>query len=415
MYLRCLVLLLFSSLLMAQPQQQSAPSNSESKDSATSSQNNNSSPKAASDDKSKAAAEEKEEGQGKPSGRVDDDDDVPNASKVMADKSKLPADAPVITIEGVCDQQSAGGAEAKDAASSNCKTVITREQFEKLADSLNPNMPPAVRRQLATAYPRLLLFSKKAKEMGLDKEPRYQEMMKWASLQVLANNLTQQMQKKAGDISDADVEKYYKDNPDKFQQFELQRIFIPKNKQHPMSASNAPAKENPADEAAMKAEAKKIQARAAAGGDFTALQKEAFDVAGLKAASPNVSLGKLTKGSLPQDHQKVFELKPKQVSELFSDPGGFYVYKVLSENMIPLSEAKNQIHSTLQSERMQASMESLMGTIKPELNPAYFGGAAPPTRPLPPGMKAPPTKPQASTQDQSKKQAAQEAPANAPK
>src|SRR5581483_251118 len=111
---------------------------------------------------------------------------------------------------GVCDQSTGSAAssssdasksDAKSTPSSNCKTVVTREQFEKLADSLNPSMPPAVRRQLATAYPRLLLFSKKAREMGLDKEPRYQEMMQWASLQVLSNNLTQQLQKKAGDIS----------------------------------------------------------------------------------------------------------------------------------------------------------------------------------------------------------------------
>jgi len=151
----------------------------------------------------------------------------------------------------------------------------------------------------------------------------------------------------------------------------------------------------------MKAEAKQIQAKAAAGGDFTALQKEAFDVAGLKSASPNVSLGKLTRGSLPQDHQKVFDQKPGQVSELFSAPDGFYVYKVVSEQMIPLTEAKPQIHSTLQSERMQASMELLLGHVNPELNLAYFGGPTP--------------APQTSPQGGAKKEASQEAPATAPK
>ncbi len=160
----------------------------------------------------------------------------------------------------------------------------------------------------------------------------------------------------------------------------------------------------------MKAEAEKIQKRAAAGADFTSLQKEAFDFSGLKSASPNVSLGKLTRGSLPQDHQEVFQLKPGQVSKLFSDPGGFYVYKVVSEHMIPLSEAKNQIHGTLQSERMQASMQELLGTIKPELNPAYFGGPTP-SRPLP----HPPAKPEASNKDESKKEAATETTASSPK
>src|SRR5580704_1946740 len=395
MYLRFLVVVLFSSLLMAQPPQASTPDSSTNKDSAAPSQNSS----------HEASGQKIPEGQGKPGARVDDDH-MPKASGVLGDKSKLPPDAPVITIEGLCDQPI--GTAAK-VASSNCRTVITREQFEKLTDALNPNMPPSTRRQFATAYPRLLLFSKKAKEMGLDKEPRYQEMLQSASVQALANTLTLQMKQKAGDISDADVEKYYNDNPAKFQQYELQRIVVPKNKQHPVAGTaNTLAKENPADEAAMKAEAEQVQAKAAAGGDIIALQKEAFDVAGLKSAAPKVSLGKLTLGKLPQDLQKAFDLKPGQVSELFSHPDGFYVYKLVSEQMIPLTEAKTQIHSTLQSDRMQASMELLLGSVDPELNPACFGSPAP-DRP------SPDQAPQASPQGGAKKEAAQESPATAPK
>jgi hypothetical protein len=93
---------------------------------------------------------------------------------------------------------------------------------------------------------------------------------------------------------------------------------------------------------------------------------------------------------------------------LFSHPDGFYVYKLVSEQMIPLTEAKTQIHSTLQSERMQASMELLLGSVDPELNPAYFGSPAP-DRP------SPDQAPQASPQGGAKKEAAQESPATAPK
>lgn len=323
MYLRCLVVVLFSCSLMAQLQPGPAPGN----------------------------------------------------PPLKADESKLPPDAVVITIEGICDGPR--GTATKDAPA-NCKTVITREQFEKLADTLSPNMPPNFRRELASSYPRVLLFSKKAKEMGLDKDPRYQEMMKWASLGVLANGLAQQTEKKAADISDADVEQYYKGNPARFQQYELQRIFLPKIKPDPMAGTaNTSAGENPADEASLNAEAKKIQAKAAAGGDFAALQKEAFDRAGLTSPSPSASLGKMTRGRLPKDHQKVFDLKPGQVSELFTDSDGFYIYRVVSEQMIPLADVKKQIHSALQNERMKASMHSLLGSITPELNPAYFGGPAP--------------------------------------
>jgi parvulin-like peptidyl-prolyl cis-trans isomerase-like protein len=378
MYLRCLVVLLFSSLLMAQPRQEPAPGSSANKDSAAPSQ----------DTSHRTAEQKKAEDQGELKG--------------VADKSKVPLDGPVITIEGLCDQPT--GTAAKDA-SSNCKIVVTREQFERLIDSLGPNLPPARRSQFATAYPRVLLFSKKAKEMGLDKEPRYQEMMSWASLQALTDQLTTQLQEKAGDISDADVEKYYKDNPAKFQQYELLRIFIPKKTQHSMAGTASARAE---EEAAMKAEAMKVRAKAAAGGDFAALQKEAFDVAGLKSASANVNLGKKTRGSLSQDHQKVFDLKPGQVSEVFAGPDGFYVYRVVAEQMIPLTEAKTKIHSTLQGERMQASMELLLGPVELELNPAYFGGPTP-------DRALPSPAPQVSPQGEVKKEPAQEAPAPAPR
>src|SRR3989440_5572947 len=247
------------------------------------------------------------------------------APKAGAAASSLPPDAVVITVQGLCEKEAAGEAAAttknsaaktSDAPSSaGCKTLIRKAQFEKLADALNPNMTPAVKRQLAEAYPRLLVFADKAREMGLDKDPRFLQMQKFATLQLLAQDFSRHMQEKAGDISDAEIEKYYKDHASNYEQVELMRIFIPNTKQHaepstadlkaPESSTATPAKtDTAADEAAMKAEAEKIHTAAAANGDFEALQKEAFEVSGLKSASPNVKLGKVTRANLPENHQK---------------------------------------------------------------------------------------------------------------
>src|SRR2546421_697009 len=84
------------------------------------------------------------------------------------------------------------------------------------------------RPQPATAYPRLLLFAEQAKKEGLDKEPHYREMMRFASLQILAQDFTRAVQKNAANIPEADLEQYYKNNQAKFQQADLQRIFIPR-------------------------------------------------------------------------------------------------------------------------------------------------------------------------------------------
>jgi hypothetical protein len=315
-------------------------------------------------------------------GARQDDDEVP-APKVPA--SQVPPTAAVITIQGLCSSPAAARktgtakAAAKPASQAGCKTVITRAQFEKLADALNPQMPLPTKKQLAEAYPRLLLFAQKARAMGLDKEPQFQEMMRFATLQLLAQNLTRSIQKKAGNVSDAQVTKYYQDNPSRFQQVELLRIFVPKSKQHaPEAGATSPPKvDTAADEAAMKAVAEKIHTDAAGGGDFQKLQQQAFEAAGIKSQSPSVNLGKLTREGLPTNHQKVFELQAGQVSELLDDPGGYYIYKVVSKQMVPLEQAKGEIRNLLQQQTFREQMEAMIGSVKPELNHAYFAGPAP--------------------------------------
>ncbi|HYL96800.1 MAG TPA: peptidyl-prolyl cis-trans isomerase, partial [Terriglobales bacterium] len=132
-----------------------------------------------------------------------------------------------------------------------------------------------------------------------------------------------------------------------------------------------------ADEAAMKAVAEKIHTDAAGGGDFQKLQQQAFEAAGIKSQSPNVNLGKLTREGLPTNHQKVFELQAGQVSELLDDPGGYYIYKVVSKQMVPLEQAKGEIRNLLQQQTFRQEMEAMIGSVKPELNQAYFAGPAP--------------------------------------
>ena len=81
----------------------------------------------------------------------------------------------MITLKGFCADAKLQG----DA----CKTVITRAQFEKLADALQPGMSSAIRRQLATRYGQVLKMSTEAEKRGLDKEPSFEEKMYFARMQ----------------------------------------------------------------------------------------------------------------------------------------------------------------------------------------------------------------------------------------
>ncbi|HZQ24092.1 MAG TPA: peptidylprolyl isomerase [Terriglobales bacterium] len=314
--------------------------------------------------------------------------------------STVPPDAPVITIKGICDDTSS----SSTVDSSKCETVLTRSQFEKLADAIQPNMPPQVRRQLANAYPRLLVMAHEAKKRGLDKDPRYAQIVQFAQLQILSQELNRSLQQQAGQVPEKDVEDYYKNNGSAYEQATVQRIFVPRTKQVEPAKDAKPddAKaQQTAGEEAMTKEAEAIHTKAAAGGDFEKLQKEAFDAAGMKSPPPTTKMENIRRTNLPPSQASVFDLKAGEVSAVINDPSGHFIYKMVSKQELPLDKVKDEIHGTLQNQRMKDMMASIQASGTPELNDAYFGPAMPPG---PPGMRpgAPSTQPTNKPPSQSK-------------
>jgi hypothetical protein len=301
--------------------------------------------------------------------------------------AKVSETDPVITISHMCDKG------ASDSA--DCKTVVTRKEFEHLLDTVAPNAPPAARRQIASRYAQMLVMSRDAEKMGLDKTPHFDEMMKISRMQVLAQALQQDIQEKAAQVPDKEIEAYYDAHKNEFEQANLQRVFIPKTKQL------APPKEKLSDqetqkrqeaaEAAMKTEADALQKRAAAGEDFNKLQKEAFDAAGMKAQAPNSSLPDMRRTSLPMTQRSVFDLKDGAVSPVIADGAGYFIYKMGTKQIEPLDKVKEEIHNQMRAQRMQESMEKLQQASTPVLNDEYFGNVPEGNQPMiQPGFKPAP-------------------------
>ena len=311
-------------------------------------------------------------------------------------------DAPVIIITGVCDAQAKTPAAN---AGAECKTTITRAEFEKFASALAPNTTPQQKKQLASVLPGLMANSNEARSQGMDKTEQFEQMMRYAQMQILQNLLRHKLQEDAANVSDADLEKYYQDNLPSYQQYNIDRIFVPRTRQIEPEAGDDDDKdkklsdaERKAKEAAEKAKAEKneeamtkladdLQARAAAGTDMITLQKEAFEKAGMKIESPNVNLATVRRNGLPPGHSAVFDLKAGEVSKVISDAGGHYIYKMNSSTQLPLDQVKNEIHSKMQQDRMREKMEQLNNSFKAETNEAYFGPATGPTPP--PRMQRP--------------------------
>jgi hypothetical protein len=344
------------------------------------------------------------------------------AAKAPAEPAEVPESAVVLTIKGVCPASPKTASASKTTAGKpagvpakkpvDCKTEITRAQFEKMASGLSPNVTPQLKRQLEAALPRFMAMSEAAKAKGLDKTERFQETMKVVKMQVLTQELQRTLQEDADKVPQEEIADYYKNNPEAYEQFSLDRLFIPRYKQQEADdEAKAPEKlteeQQKAKEAAEKASreqaeqdlnklADSLRERAVAGEDFAKLQKEAFAAAGTKVDNPTVNLPKVRRTGLPPAHAAVFELKAGEVSAVISDNGGHYIYKVVSKEVLPLDDqVKAEIHNKLKSEHMKETMDKYTNSFEAVPNEAYFGPpTAPGARPgMPPRMPSPQTAP----------------------
>jgi hypothetical protein len=303
-------------------------------------------------------------------------------------ESKVAPDAAVITIHGLCgnvflpgsavaNSSSAAPSAAADAAAGsespnpNCETIITRQQFETLIRGISP-VDPQFARGFARDYPETLMFARKAIEVGLDKDPGVQALLQYRYQQALYSIFKATLTRKAKNLSDAELEKFYNDNRARYEVFGLLRIHVPNQKTHtPAPGSSTPPKiDVAADEAAMKSVAEKIRAEAVAGGDFETLQAKAYRLAGETEEPPDPDLGdKWTRDNFPADSQSaVFGLKPGQVSQPIHNANGWHIIKVVSRKTVPLSEAADMTRGMVVGDQAN----SLRKALKTELNDQYF-------------------------------------------
>jgi hypothetical protein len=306
----------------------------------------------------------------------------------------VPPDAVVMTIPGLCD--SAAG----QPAPADCKTGVTRSEFETVINAVAPTMPQVARKQFATRYAMGLVMVNEAHNMGIDKGDHYEQMLKLSRMQVLMQMMGDAVREKAGQVSDKEVEDYYKSNTANYEEISLQRLVIPHSKQlAPSKIKLTPAatkKRQEDADAAMKVEAAALRKRAAAGESFAKLQAEAFTLAGIKAKAPDPDMGKVRKNNVPVAHQAVLQLKEGTVSDLISDPSGYYVYKVGTRDTLTQDQVKEEIVNTLKGQKTQEAMQTLQKKSTPTFNDAYFAPPAPPAPQGEPVQSKPPSGPGSS-------------------
>jgi len=315
-----------------------------------------------------------------------------NAGKQSKSPSavEVPADAAVLTIRGLCAGQ--GTKPAGYSSQASCQTVITRAEFEKLTGAIQPEMTPASKRQIANSYPRLLVMAHEAEQRGLDKQEHFRQMIAYSRLQILSQDLVHDLEKQAAQVPDKEIEDYYHEHLTTFERATLERLLVPNKREAEAPAGGASAAGSEANNNkpgaaagldiesgdAMAKEADRLRVRAVAGEDFAKLQRAAYDAAGVSAPIPTTLLVKWRHAALPTAHLSVFDLKPGEVSAVFSDPRGHFIYKLDSKEMESLEEARPEIHNILQKQRMRELMKKVEDSAAAEVNQDYFGSLASP-------------------------------------
>ena len=300
------------------------------------------------------------------------DQSTKNPAAAAQSGSEVPPDAAVITIDGLCASSftssstpAATPATSGKAVDPGCKTVITRAQYEYLMDVLGGRPSAYHGLKFAKRYSEVLLFSTKGRELGVEKDPRFQEKIRYSYLEALDTFTLARLQQQAEEISDADAEKFFKEHPERFVQIKLLQIAVPKTKVHETAVAESVAA---ADKASMHEAALAIQKEAAAGGDIDKLQEKAYKIAG-DPSVPDTDLGEQVPDQLPIEYRKlIFDLKSGEVSQVTEDDHEYLIFKCAEKHTIPAADVK-KFAAWL---RMRDSRQALRDSVKTEYNEQYF-------------------------------------------
>jgi len=286
---------------------------------------------------------------------------APSATAPGAAKTaNVPPNTPVVTLKGVCKQS-----QAKTA----CETVITREDLDRYLTSSSPDYSGTARGRQAVQYARALAFSALAEQQGLDKDPALAKeidaQVKLARMRILGAAYLEKLQQQTTTIAEADIQKYYTDHKDLYEQAQVRRLSVP---------VTVPTETGrPLDRAAITSEMGDLRSRAVAGEDFNQLQQDAFKHLHIQAPPPPVNLLTLRRGSVQGDEAKAFDLKPGEVSAMLDLPAAYVLIKLESKEPVPIETVHQEIEATLRRDRLQRQVAELTKHFSTEFNLQYLG------------------------------------------
>lgn len=306
---------------------------------------------------------------------------------VSAASPELDAAQAVITIRGLCRE----GAQKDALKGTACSMTITRQEFEKLLDALNPGeekVSPTGRQNLARAYVEVLAFEEAAKKAGIEDTVQFQQVLNWARLRTIAELYRRDLQKRYGSPTQQEIAAYYQEHRASFERVRLLRILVPRQDSGAQSVAAQGVtdqnvtgqKQDDFDKKALAA-ARAAHARAMQGEDFGKIQKDAYAALGL-SSPPATDLGSFGRADfMEKEAAEVFSLQQGEVSQIETELKSYVIYKVTSRETLPESQVKAEIAREISQQKYKDAIKAVMDSALAEFNEQYFG-PMPPRPPL---------------------------------
>lgn len=273
-------------------------------------------------------------------------------SKILRNVAIVVAGAALIAG---CSSNKEGGADKAAKSSGEVLAevngaTITTSDFNKELENLPPYLKPMTetaegkKEMLETMVIRELILQE-AKKDGVDKSPEVAEKLEELKKRLVVEAYLKKKVEEQANISDADLQKFYDENKDKFKSGDQIR------------ASHILVKDEKT--------AQDVLAKLKSGGSFEELaKKHSMDSAGQKGGD----LGWFGKGSmLPEFEKAAFSLKEGELSGIVRTKFGFHVIKLTgkrSAGQREFAEVKDQIKAALLPTKQQEVFKNLKDDLK---------------------------------------------------
>jgi len=228
--------------------------------------------------------------------------------------------------------------------------VITTEDYKKEVETLPPYLKPMAdtpegkKELLETMVIRELILQQAQKD-GIEKSPAVADKLEDLKKRVVVEAYLKKKVEEQANITDADLQKFYEQNKEKFktgEQVHASHILVKTEK-----------------------EAQDILAQIKKGGNFEELAKK-HSIDG--AAAKGGDLGWFGKGSMiPEFEKVVFGLKEGELSGVVKTQFGYHIIKLTGKRAAgtrPFDEVKEQIKAAMLPEKQQGVFQKLKEDLK---------------------------------------------------